>query len=107
MLSKEAFIVLHHYLDEGLTKTAIAKKLGVSRRTVQRYVGSDKREPSYSPRPRRPTLLDPFKRYLDGRLEAFPELSAVRLLAEIQGLGYGGCYMGVKDTCAAGGPNHR
>ena len=37
MLSKEELIVLRHYVKEGLTKTAIAKTLGINRRTVHRY----------------------------------------------------------------------
>lgn len=97
MLSRETVIVLHHYLEEGLTKTAIANKLGVSRRTVQRYAKSGERDPSYGPRPQRPTKLDPYKAYLQGRLAVYPGLSAVRLLGEIRLLGYGGCYTRVKD----------
>ena len=34
MLSKEAVIVLQHYLAEGISKMAIARKVGVTRRTV-------------------------------------------------------------------------
>jgi DNA-binding NarL/FixJ family response regulator len=34
MLSKEELILLHHYLKEGLAKTTIATKLGISRSTV-------------------------------------------------------------------------
>ena len=41
MLSKEEFFVLRHYLGEGVSKTAIAKKLGVSRMTVYRHAASD------------------------------------------------------------------
>jgi len=52
MLSKEEFIVLRHYLGEGISKSSIARKLGVSRMTVYRYANSDKIEPSYGPRPR-------------------------------------------------------
>jgi transposase len=44
MLGKEAVIVLQHYLPQGLSKTAIARKLGVTRRTVQRYAKSGKTE---------------------------------------------------------------
>ena len=33
MLSKEELILLHHYLKEGLTKTTIATRLGISRRS--------------------------------------------------------------------------
>jgi transposase len=97
MLSKEEFIVLRHYLGEGVSKTAIARKLGISRMTVYRHANSDKAEPRYSPRPPKPTLLDPYKDYIRGRLKIYPELSAVRLLGEIQEMGYQGKYTRVKD----------
>jgi len=97
MLSKEGLIVLRHYLTEGLPKAAIAAKLGLSRRTVHRYVTSGKAEPSYGPRPPRPSHLDPYKDYLRGRLLTYPELSATRLLQELRELGYGGGYTILKD----------
>ncbi len=97
MLSKEEFIVLRHYLGEGVSKTAIARKLGISRMTVYRHANSDKTEPVYGPRPRKPSLLDPYKDYIRGRLKIYPELSAVRLLKEIQERGYRGKYTRVKD----------
>jgi transposase len=97
MLGKEAVIVLQHYLQEGLSKTAIARKLGVTRRTVQRYAKSGKREARYGPRPPRPAKLDPYAAYVRGRLKDYPELSAVRLLAELRPLGYAGGYTAVKD----------
>jgi len=92
MLSKEAVIVLQHDLQQGLTQTAIAQKLGVSRRTVYRYMRSGKTEPSYGPRPRRPSQLDPFRTYLRGRLEDYPALTSARLLSELRSLGYKGGY---------------
>jgi len=104
MLSKEAVIVLRHYLEEGLSQSAIARKLGVSRRTVYRYQRSGRIAPSYEPRPPRPSPLDPYKAYIRGRLEAYPELSAVRLLQEIQALGYPGKYTSVKDFVRAQRP---
>jgi transposase len=97
MLSKEEFIVLRHYLGEGVSKAAVARKLGVSRMTVYRHASSHKKEPCYGPRPRKPSLLDAYKDYLRGRLELYPELSAVRLLAEITESGYTGKYTMVKD----------
>jgi transposase len=84
--------LLHHYLKEGLAKTAIATKLGVSRRTVYRYVSNGKTEPQYGPRPSRASKLDPYHKYLRGRLLAYPELSGTRLLQELRELGYTGGY---------------
>jgi transposase len=87
MLSKEGLILLHHYLKEGLAKTAIAAKLGVSRRTVHHYVTNRKAEPQYGPRRPRVSKLDPYHKYLRGRLAVYPELSGARLFQELQGLG--------------------
>jgi transposase len=92
MLSKEEFIIMQHYLEEGLSKTAIARKLGINRRTVHRYLKSSKTGPGYQPRPPKPSLLDPFKHYIQGRLEAYPELSVARLQEEIVKQGYQGKY---------------
>jgi transposase len=97
MLRKETVIVLRHYEQEGLSTAAIAKKLGISQRTVQRYRKSGKIEPSYGPRPAVATKLDPYRDYLQRRLATYPELSAVRLLSEIRALGYAGGYTAVKD----------
>jgi len=97
MLSKEAVIVLQHYLEEGLSKSAIARKLGVTRRTVQRYAKTGTRASRYGPRPSRPGPLAPYVAYLRGRLSDYPELSAVRLLAELRPLGFTGGYTTVKD----------
>jgi transposase len=96
LISKEDFIVLSHYLKEGLSKTAIADKLGINRRTVHRYLKSDKKEPGYGPRPPKVGLLDPFKEYIIGRLKIYPELTAVRLMEEIIPLGYKGKYSIIK-----------
>jgi transposase len=65
--------------------------------TVYRHTNSDKTEPGYNPRPQKPTLLDPYKGYIRGRLKLYPELSAVRLLGEIKERGYQGKYTRVKD----------
>jgi transposase len=100
MLSKEAVIVLRHYLQEGLSTGAMARRLGISRRTVQRYIKSGKTEPSYGPRPPQPSKLDPYRAYLRSRLEAYPELSAVRLLQELRSRGYTGGITILKDFLA-------
>lgn len=44
-----------------------------------------------------PTKLDPYKPILLTRLEAYPELTAVRLLEEIQAAGYPGGYTQLKE----------
>jgi transposase len=51
MLSKEESAVMHHYLKGGFSKTAVAKKLGISRRTGHRYVSEGRESPEYRARP--------------------------------------------------------
>jgi transposase len=89
--------VVSHYLKEGLSKTAIAKKLGINRRTIHRYIKEGKTKPEYKPRPSAPSLLDPYRDFIRGKLLAYPELSAVRLLSDITAMGYKGKYTAVKD----------
>ncbi|MCK9525789.1 MAG: IS21 family transposase [Limnochordia bacterium] len=105
MLSKEVFIMLQHYIKEGLPKSAIARKLGVNRRTIQRYIKSGKTEPVYRSRPPKPCILDRFKAYLRERLKEYPELSAVRLFHEIIPLGYCGKITTVRNFVRAQRPD--
>ena len=92
MLSKEELIC--HYAKEGLTKTAIAKTLGINRRTVHRNLSNGKDEPGYRPRPKSPSKLDHYKVYLMGRIETYPELSAQRLFSEVRGTKKIWCFQG-------------
>lgn len=97
-------VILRHCLEQGMTKTAVAEKYGVSRRTIHHWIqtGQLDRDLSsetvrYGPRPPVPTKIDPFKPIIGERLEAFPELSAVRLFEEIRAAGYPGGYTQVKE----------
>ena len=90
-------VLLKHYLDQGLTHTAIARKLGVNRRTIYRLVRSgqlerdlDAEQARYRPRPIVARKIDPYKPIVVARLAAYPELSCVRLLEEVRAAGYTG-----------------
>ena len=89
----EPRVLVKHYLEQGLTKAAIAERVGVSRRTIHYWLASGQldhpidRPVHYPPRP---TKLDPYKAIIRERLETYPELSAVRLFAEVRAAGYGG-----------------
>ena len=103
MIGWESHVLLRHYLAEGLTKTAVAERLGISRRTVSRWIGNgeldrDLDEPvRYKPRPRAARKLDPYTGIIQARLEAYPKLSSVRLLEEIRAAGYDGGYTQLKE----------
>ena len=104
MIGWEKRVLLRHYLAQGLTKAVIAERLGINRRTINRWISKgdldrdvDATVPRYGPRPAVPTKLDPFKPIIETRLKALPELSAVRLLEEIRAAGYTGGYTQLKE----------
>ena len=72
---------------EGMPKTQIAERLGVSRQTVYNHL--NRTEPFPKPRDRRASKLDPFKDYVRARLEHF-DLPATTLLRELRPMGYEG-----------------
>lgn len=96
-------MLLRHFLAQGMSKAAIARHLGISQRTIRRWIQAGELDrdldepPRYRPRPPMATKLDPFKALIEERLTAYPDLSAVRLLEEIQAIGYTGAYTQVKD----------
>ena len=83
---------MHRLLDEGLYITDIARRLGRCRQTIYNWIDQDKQaESGETPKKatRRPSKLDPYKPYLDSRLERF-DLPATVLLDEIKEKGYTG-----------------
>lgn len=97
-------MLLRHYLETGMSRRAIARKLKISPDTLYRWINAgdlerdlDEAPLQYGPRPPVPTKLDPYKLIIQARLDAFPELSSVRLLEEIQAAGYSGGYTQLKE----------
>ena len=91
MLTQEQAVEIRVLRRQGKGIRAIAKELGLSRRTVRRYL----RDPSasrYGPRDARPTKLGPYISYVLGRVEAArPKwIPATVLLREIREQGYAG-----------------
>lgn len=74
---------------EGLSQREIHRRTGAHRDTVRRALATDE-PPSYGPRPKRPSKLEPFVAAIRELLADEPTLSGVRVLEEIQGLGYEG-----------------
>ena len=103
MFGRETRMLLRHYLEQGASKSALARKLGVHRDTIHRWIRDgnldrdlDGERVRYGPRVAVATRLDPYKAIIETRLAAYPELSAVRLLEEIRAAGYGGGYSQLK-----------
>lgn len=103
MIGWEKHVLLKHYLEQGLSKTAIAEKLGINRRTIARWIAAGELErdvdevPRYHPRPAVASKLDSYKPIIDERLTAYPKLTSLRLFEEVVQAGYEGSYSTVRD----------
>ena len=86
---------------QGLSISAIAREVGLDRKTIRRYLARGVEPPAYGPRQPRPTLLDPFTGYLRERVNAYPALTGTRLLRELKERGYTGGYSAVTDYLRA------
>lgn len=105
MYGWERLVLLKHLLDQGLSKAAIARQLGVSRRSVYHWITTGQLERDLTgsgPRVRagRRTRLEPYKPIITTRLDTYPALSAVRLFEEIRAAGYPGGITQLRDYVA-------
>ena len=89
-------MLLRHYLDEGLTKTELSRRFGVSRRTIHYWIESGQLDRDlatgharYWPRAPVASKLDPYKGIIEARLQEFPKLSAQR--KRLVPMGFGPC----------------
>lgn len=85
-------VVILYLRRQGLPVPAIARRTGVDRKTVRKYIQAGLEPPHYGPRRPRPTLLDAHHAYLRERVAIYPDLSARRLLREMRRFGYAGGY---------------
>jgi transposase len=83
---------------QGLKVSMIARQLGIDRKTVRKYLARDMSIPAYGPRQPRKRLIDGHIDYLRQRLDAYPGLTAQRLMREIGERGYKGGYGTVRDV---------
>lgn len=95
MYGRDSLVLRQHLLEEGLTKTAIAERRGVSRRVAHHWIatGQVSRDLDAAPRrqdPPRRTQLDAHHVIITARLATYGELSAVRLFDEVRAAGYRG-----------------
>ena len=94
MITLEDWVMIKHMQKQGVPKTRIARELGVSRETVRKAVSEDGHPEGK--RQSRGSILDPYKEYINQRLEKY-DLTATRLLREIKEQGYTGSYTILKD----------
>ena len=92
----DTLVLLKHLLDQGLNKTAIAERLGISRGLVYHLIKTGQLERDLSTPPARrkrtphPAKLEPYQAIITTRLTTYPELSAVRLFEECRAAGLPG-----------------
>jgi transposase len=89
--------LIHDLQRQGLTVSAIARKTGLDRKTVRKYLDRGMEAPVYGPRAPRGGVIDAYADYLRGRVAEYPDLSGRRLLREIREMGYEGGYTAVTD----------
>jgi transposase len=83
---------------QGLTVSAIARELGIDRKTVRKCIARGLEPPVYGPRKPRRRRIDPFVSYLRERVTAYPGLTGRRLLRELRERGYEGGYTAITDV---------
>jgi transposase len=104
MYSRERRVLLRHYLEQGLSKSAIARMLGIGRRTLYHWINTDQLDRDldngpvrYKPRPTVDRKIDRYRGIIETRLTEYPRLSATRLFDEVRAAGYDGGYTQVKE----------
>lgn len=80
---------IKHLAAEGLSKSQIARRLGMDRGTVAKYLAVDE-IPEQIRRKAVSRKIDDFTDHIKARLAKYPELTAERLFREIEKLGFSG-----------------
>jgi transposase len=87
---------IHELRRQGLSISAISGLTGFDRKTIRKYLAQGEITPRVASRPQRGSKLDPFKEYIEERLQA-GVWNAIVLLREVRARGYGGGYTILKD----------
>lgn len=90
MVTPEVFMDILSYHRQGFSMRWIAKKLGVHRNTVKRYI-TEKAPPSYRKKKRRESILAPYHQIIRDWL-AEDDFKATWIFDKLKGLGYAGSY---------------
>ncbi|MEO0994936.1 MAG: IS21 family transposase [Pseudomonadota bacterium] len=95
MVTLGEIVLIHDMKRQGLSISAIARQVGLDRKTVRRHLERGLEPPVYKSRDPVERKLAPFEPYLRDRVTQFPGLSGKRLLRDIRGMGYDGGYSAV------------
>jgi len=90
MIKQEKWVMIKNLDKQGLSKTEIGKMLGITRKTVAKYIKRDK-APRYIRKEKAKGILSNYHGYIDERLSRYC-LTSYKLFEEIQKQGYRGSY---------------
>jgi len=99
MYGRERRVILREYIEQGRSKSSLARTLGISRGTIYHWIETgqldrdlDEESAHYRERPAVARKIDPYRAIIEARLQEYPLLSAVRIHQEIRAAGYQGGY---------------
>jgi len=95
MITKEEFMDIIALHRQGLSMRAIARKLGMHRNTVKKYIEGGTM-PGYGQSSSRPSIIDPYRQLIDDYL-AEDDYQATWLHDRLLHLGYQGSYKTVQE----------
>jgi len=95
MLNMEEWLLIRELFHRGFSISEISRQTGFDRKTIRKYL-QQKTVPEPKKRPPRPSKLDPYKPYLQEKLNEGP-YTAARLFREIQEKGFDGGETIVRD----------
>ena len=87
MIDRLTVFEIHRLKHEGLSVRKISKMLGLTRKTVIKYLKNPNPQRPYT---KRVSKLDPFKEEIQGLLKIDPMVSAVVIKQRIDQLGFNG-----------------
>lgn len=91
MIDKEEWMLIRglvHKVKQGLSISEIARQTGHDRKTIRKYLATAQKPPYQ--KPDKISKLEPYKSYIERRLQEVPEISNRRLFREIKEQGYPG-----------------
>ena len=94
MISMEVFMDILALRRQGFSMRYIARKLGIHRDTVKKYLNSGI-PPQYRKHKRKPSILDPYKQIIEDYLKQ-DNYQATWILDRIRQMGYSGSYETLK-----------
>ena len=90
MITQEGWVEMKNLFKQGLSKTEIARKMNICRKTVYNNLRKD-HTPKYERKIKKKSKLASYKEYIEKRLEQY-NLSSQKLYEEVKKQGYTGGY---------------